>query len=89
MAEAHKDTFDTAILVSGDTDFVPVVDALKNTFPGKKVGVLFPFNRVNVHLKKIADFSMKTKLKDLPHCKLDDPYTCPDGSIIACPVEWK
>ena len=39
---AYEDSYDTAILMSGDTDLIPSITAMKNRFPEKKVGMLFP-----------------------------------------------
>jgi len=50
---AYNDAYDTAILVSGDTDFVEAVRAVKAR--GKKVEVAMFSNAVGEELKRIAD----------------------------------
>jgi uncharacterized LabA/DUF88 family protein len=44
---AHEDRFDTALLISGDTDLAPAVEMVRSTFPGKKVGVVFAARGLN------------------------------------------
>jgi uncharacterized LabA/DUF88 family protein len=42
---AFNDTFDRALLVSGDSDLVPAVSALREGFPAKDVRVVAPIGR--------------------------------------------
>ena len=39
---AVEDEYDVAVLVSGDTDLVPAIEAVKSTFPHKEVHALLP-----------------------------------------------
>jgi uncharacterized LabA/DUF88 family protein len=86
---ARTNTYDTAIIVSGDSDLVPVVQAIKNTFPNKKIGVLIPPGGKANFLKKSAHFYHKIELKYLSASLLPDTLTLADGSNIDCPASWK
>ena len=45
LVDAFEDRFDTALLVSADSDLVPAIRALKTVLPGKRVIVFFPPGR--------------------------------------------
>jgi len=85
---AVQNKYDTAILVSGDTDFIPAVKAIKEVCPEKRVGVLFPYKRANRHFYGIVDFRIKTKLAQVFSCQLPNTITLTDGTIINCPPKW-
>ena len=85
---AVHDLYDTAVVVSGDSDLVPSVEAVKETFPHKTVGVVIPIGRRAESLKQAANFHMKMKLKHLISCQL--PYEINLGGItIKCPEKWR
>lgn len=81
--------YEQIILVSGDSDLVPAIKAIKVDYPNVKIGVIFPFNRVTRELKQEADFYHKTKLSVLD--KFIMPYILekPGGTKIACPEYWR
>jgi len=85
---AHEDLFDTALLMSGDTDLAPAVEAVRGSFPGKKVGVIFPINRTNLELEKAAHFAIHIKHGRFVGHRLPDSVTLKDGTTITCPPEW-
>ncbi len=86
---AVKRKYDIAILVSGDTDFVPALETIKRMYPLKKVGVLCPYKRPNTEYKKIVTFYYrKTKLLDYSNCKFPCVITRSDGTQITCPPSW-
>lgn len=85
---ATQDKYDTAILVSGDTDFIPVFKVIKELYPMKRLGILFPYNRANRYFLKVADFQRKTKLSHLADCRLPNNIQLPDGTFLYCPPEW-
>lgn len=58
---AHNDTFDTGILISGDSDIVPAIRAVKETFPKKRIGLVVPIGRRADEMKSVCDFHTKIK----------------------------
>ncbi len=42
---AHQDKFDKAILVSGDTDLIPVIKLIRNRWPKKEIIAVLPIGR--------------------------------------------
>ncbi len=86
---AVKDEFDTAYIVSGDTDLIPAIKSFKELFPLKKVCVVFPLSRKGEELKSVCDFHIKIKQKHLQACLFPDPVLLPDGTSLSCPTNWK
>lgn len=85
---AIHDLYDTAIIISGDSDLIPAIQAVKETFPDKTVGVVIPIGRRSESLKQVAHFHMKMKLKHLETCQLPDEVEL-DDKIIRRPEKWK
>jgi len=69
---AYNNTFDTAILITGDSDIVPAIKAIKESFPAKKIGVVIPIGRSSEEMKNICDFHMKMKQKHLRDSQFPD-----------------
>lgn len=80
---------DQLMLVSGDTDMIPSIQAIKADFPKVKVGVIFPYNRVSTELKKAAHFHHKTSRKILANFILPLTFLDKDDRLITCPAEWR
>jgi uncharacterized LabA/DUF88 family protein len=45
--DAYQDRFDTAFIVTGDSDQVPTTELVRELFPEKRVVILFPPERVS------------------------------------------
>lgn len=87
--EAHLDRFDRAVLVTNDTDLVPAIKVVKETFPEKKIGVLFPIERHSTELQEICDFRLYTKRQHLKKSQFPDPLVLPSGKLLSKPPSWK
>ena len=87
--QAYKNSYDTAIILSGDSDQIPAIRAIKKDFPTKKIGILIPPGRKAILLKQEADFHFKIKHIQLSTCQLPNNITLTDGSQIHCPERWK
>lgn len=85
---AILDEFDTAILISGDTDLIPALQTLKDLYPAKRVGVLFPHRRHTAEMEKAADFSETIKAEILLACRLPEKLLLPSGKFLTPPEEW-
>ena len=85
---ATQDTWDTAIIISGDSDLIPAIEAVKNTFPTKKIGVVIPIGRRAEELKLVTDFHRKVKPKHLQTCQFDDIIKI-DDTVLQRPASWK
>ena len=86
---AIADLWDTALIISGDSDLIPAIQAIKTTFPNKKIGVVIPIGRRAEELKLITDFHMKVKEKHLRTCQFEDIIKLDDGHTLERPPSWK
>ncbi|MBN1555115.1 MAG: NYN domain-containing protein [Phycisphaerae bacterium] len=59
VSDAVEDRFDKAILISADSDLLPVVQTVHRLAPDKEVGVMFPIGRSSEDLRRNADFLRK------------------------------
>ncbi len=86
---AIQDEYDTAMIVSGDSDLIASIEAVKTTFPNKQVGIIIPIGRRAELLKQTADFHMKIKEKHLKSSVFDRNVQIDDNTRIICPSSWK
>ena len=54
LKHAMEDKYDAAMLISGDSDLVPPINAVHSSFPKKRVFVAFPPNRANDDVRRVA-----------------------------------
>ena len=85
---AIQDKFDKAYIVSGDSDLIPSVEAVKASFPHKQVGVIIPIGRSAELLKQKCDFHMKIKEKHLINSILPNLIPLKDHKQLVCPKSW-
>jgi len=86
--QAAFDNFDVAVLVTNDTDLIPVVKAVKDVYPQKKIGVLYPFGRWSSELHGACDFTKQTIEKDLASCQFPEKISLPSGNILKRPRSY-
>jgi uncharacterized LabA/DUF88 family protein len=84
-----EDKYDKAIIISGDSDLIPSINAVRNTFPDKKIGVVIPIGRRAESLKLSCDFHMKMKEKHLKSCLFDQEIQLGNNEKLICPPDWK
>jgi uncharacterized LabA/DUF88 family protein len=86
---AVTDQYDRAVVVSGDTDLIPAITAVRATFPHKQIGVILPIGRSSEDMLKHADFKYKMREHHLISSRFPDRIVLQDGSTIDCPPTWK
>ena len=88
---AYDDTFDTGILVTGDSDIVPAIKAVKESFPAKRIGLVIPIGRSAEEMKNACDFHMKMKEKHLRNSQFPDSIVIDAAKNITLdrPATWK
>jgi uncharacterized LabA/DUF88 family protein len=87
LADGVADKFDTALILSGDSDLAPVTTKLKELCPGKKIGIIVPQNQSAMNLKQHADFFKKIQDRDLKRSLLPEQVIY-NGTVITAPVGW-
>ena len=86
--EAYRDSYDTAFILSNDTDQVPAIRLVKATFPQKRIGVLFPIDRWSSELAQVCHFWRKIRKKDLSKSQLPGSITLHSGKTLTKPATW-
>jgi len=87
LTDAVADKFDTALILSGDSDLAPVTSKLKQLCPEKKIGIIVPKGQSAMNLKQHADFFKKIQTKDLKKSLLPQQVIY-NGRIIIAPPGW-
>jgi uncharacterized LabA/DUF88 family protein len=85
--QAVQDTYDTAFILSGDSDLVPALRAVKKTFPNKTLKLVLPPERQSESMKQEVAWFMRMKERHL--AKNQFPAAIEKNSVrIEKPKEW-
>ncbi len=83
---AQSNTYDRALLLSGDSDLIPAISWTRAAFPNKRISVIVPIARpLTKHLRQVANDSSKIKEHHLRDCQLPPTIELKTGGIIASP----
>jgi uncharacterized LabA/DUF88 family protein len=85
---AFNDSCDAVVIVSGDTDLLPGVRAVRRNCPDKQVWVAFPYKRFNAELHQVAVGTIKIKRAKYAKHQLPDPVVLFDGTRVQKPPAW-
>ena len=88
IIDAFHDKYDTAILISGDSDLVPPIKAVHQNFPNKVISVFFPPNRHNNTVAGAAKGFQIIGRKKLSDSQFEENVKKRDGFILQKPVDW-
>lgn len=89
LEQAIKDEYDTAVILSGDSDLIPAINAVKNSFPEKSIWVLIPIGRQADELKNRCDKNMRIKENHLKNSQFDYDIVKGEKIIASCPKKWR
>ena len=89
MIDAFTNKFDTAFLISGDSDLVPPIKAIRELFPEKEIWVVLPPSRESNALKKVATGSFVLGRKKLESSQLPEEIQSAYGVMLRRPSSWK
>ena len=88
LVDAQLDKFDTAMLISADSDLTGPVLKVRNLFPKKRVVIAFPPDRVSERLKREANAWIRIGEASIRQNQLPDPVVKAGGINLSKPVEW-
>lgn len=88
VADAFNGNYDIALLISGDIDQIPTVEAIKSNHHTKKVVSVFPPMRTNDNLAAISHKVLHITEDLLKNSLLPDEITKPSGFILKRPARW-
>lgn len=89
LIDAFQDVFDTALLISADSDLTPPTLAIREFFPNKRVVAAFPPKRSSVQLKRAAHASFTIGRAKLKQSQLSDRVRLTSGHILTRPSRWR
>ena len=89
MVDAFQDKFDTALLISADSDLTGPVVAVRQLFPSKRLVVTFPPQRYSEELKKVASAYFTVGRAEIAKSLLPPNVAKADGFILECPPSWQ
>jgi hypothetical protein len=88
LTDAFHDKFDTALLISADSDLKSPVTKALALFPAKRVVVAFPPGRNSVVLAQTASGCLHIGRGKIAASQLPERITKPDGYVLQRPAEW-
>ena len=88
LEDAHDGRFDTAIVVSGDSDLAPAIQSILSRTPKKRVVVAFPPKRHSSELQRVASGHFKIPRKSILSNHLPAVVTTPSGRPLKAPEGW-
>ena len=88
LSDAYEDAFDTAIMISADSDLARPITAIRERFPGKRVVVAFPPGRFSVHLRNIATASFTIGRDALRDSQLPERVSGHEDDVFTRPPGW-
>lgn len=87
LGDAFDDLYDKAIIISADSDLLPVIQSVHKYFPDKEIGVMFPIGRTSFDLRQHADFRRKMREPLLQDSQFSDEVKV-GSEIIKRPDSW-
>ena len=88
LVDALHDSYDTALLITGDIDIAPSIEKTRQAFADKRVVVGFPPRRNTQELRKAANAYIHITEPILRSSLLPDEVTAPGGYVLRRPSEW-
>ena len=86
---AFLDEYDRAILITGDTDLLPAIQAVQQTFPAKEVGVVVPIGNRSNDLIAQCSFRLRMKEEHLARSQFPDEIDDAVTGKIMRPATWR
>lgn len=86
--KAMGDVFDVGVIVSGDTDYLPLPIAIHRSFADKRVVFAFPYLRAPTSLIAASPGSLILSPEIYGASLLDNPLRLPNGRVLHAPSSW-
>ena len=86
---AVQDRYDTALVVTGDSDVLPAIRAVKGMYPTKRIRIAIPIGREANQLKQEADSYIRLKQMHLRSSMFGDEIDLGEGAKLVRPNTWR
>lgn len=88
LEDAYDDRFDTAVIISGDSDLTAPIQAVRRRFRDKRVLVAFPPKRYSRELGRVADHAFRIFARNIRASRLPPTVITNDGTSLTAPLGW-
>ena len=88
LEDANNNLYDTAILISADSDLTRPIEVVRQKFANKRVLAAFPPKRHSQDLSEVATRAIHLGRDLLRDSQLPAPVIKPDGYLIPKPALW-
>lgn len=88
LMDTFSDNYDTALIISGDSDLVPPVETIRSRFPRKRIVIAFPPKRVSKRLKQVANAYFTIGEANIRKSMFPDKVRRDDGYVLKRPKGW-
>lgn len=89
LGDAYEDKFDTALLISADSDLTTPIEKVHLLFPKKRVISVFPPNRASKELTKAATAYFHLGRGVISSSLFPEEVRKADGYVLKCPTKWR
>lgn len=89
LSDAFQDQFDTALLISADSDLSAPLSKVRQLFPEKQIVLAFPPSRFSNDLTKIADAYFIIGRGRIAKSQFPEKFSKSDGFILRRPDSWR
>lgn len=89
LTDSFQDSFDTAIIISGDSDLAGPVMKIRKLAPKKRILVAFPPKRVSERLKREASATIHIGVDKIRQNQLPDPVIRKGAVDLHKPAKWR
>jgi len=89
IRDAVHNRFDTALLITGDSDLTPAVNAISAIAPEKRIVVVFPPRRSAFELRDAADACISIFRTTFARSQLPDEVITESGHVLRRPDKWR
>ena len=79
--------YDRALIISADSDLLPVIKSVQKHAPDKEIGVMFPITLTSFELRQNVAFRFKMQEKLLSACQFPDEVRIGSATVIR-PDSW-
>jgi uncharacterized LabA/DUF88 family protein len=88
LSDAYLDQYDTALLISADSDLAPPIVKVRKLFPKKRIVVIFPPNRASKELKKVSTAYLSLGRGPIARSQFPLNVTSLSGYVLQKPNKW-
>ncbi len=89
LNDAADDAFDTALIVSADSDLTAPVEAVRQRYPRKRVVIACPPDRQSKRLESVAHAYFRIGRKKFHDSQFPYEVVKPGGFVLRRPPSWR